>query len=292
MKVRARALVVAAVFSVLALTASAAIDRDAAAQRAARGRLSGALVQLGVLAGLRSDTGAVTLRPLPVAANLDGGPLWLRAELEAAIAADEAFVLGPSPNLVRVEVVGTDTAFGLSCALFRQGWNLKLPRPTRVRVAPWVATVTAVLGLFVAFGLRRVGAGLAVAGGAAQLVLAWLPWEVPLTPASWSAALAQGPAGTAVLAWARALPDSSVSIGAGVVALCAILIVLDHRRSRRRGGTLLLAGLAGAAGVVAWGEAALRAGASGWAASGAGVLSMLALVAGWAFVAFHLKRRR
>jgi hypothetical protein len=287
-----RVLLVIAALSVLALLASARIDRDEASRFAARTAIASALVQLGTLAGVRDESGAVTLRPLPVAAALEGGPLWLRDELEAGIEADPAFELADSPNLVRVEVVGSEHAYGLAAALFRQGWNLRLPRPVRVRVAPWVSTVSVVLGLLVAFGVRRLGIGLAVTGIAAQLTLSWLPWEVPLTPASWGAAVREGPLGVAVVDWARGLPAHSLAIGVGVVVLCAILMYFDHRRSRSRGGLLLVGGIAGTVGLLLWAEAAARAGALGWGRTTTGVLALCILAVAWAVLARYQFRQR
>jgi hypothetical protein len=276
-----RSIVVVAVLLVLALLASAAIDRTEAARLAARERIASALVELGISASLRDESGRATLRPLPVAANLEGGPMWLHAELQAAIEADEALELADSPNLVRVEVVGSEYALGLATSLYRQGWNLRLPHPTRIRIAPWVATITAVLGVMVACAWRRAGWGLAVAGVAAQLVASWLPWEVPLQPSSWAAAVREGPIGSTFVAWAQALPDASLSIGAGVIVLCTILVVLDNRRSPARGGLVLVSGMAGVAGLLLWVEAAARCGLLGWARTGAGALALVILVAAW-----------
>jgi hypothetical protein len=163
-----RSLVIVAALCVLALLMSAAVDRERAAQLASRERIAAALVELGRAAGLRDEGGNATLRPLPVAANLEGGPLWLHAELTAALEADAAFELADSPHLVRMEVVGSEHAFGLATALYRQGWNLRLPHPVRIRIAPWLATITAVLGVAVTLALRRAGWGLLVAGIAAQ----------------------------------------------------------------------------------------------------------------------------
>jgi hypothetical protein len=277
-----RSIAIVAALCVMALLLSAAVDRTRASQLAAGGRIATALLELGVVAGLRDEHGAATLRPLPVAANLEGGPLWLHVELEAALQADPVFELADSPNLVRMEVVGSEHAFGLATALYRQGWNLRLPHPVRIRIAPWLATITAVVGVFVSLALQRVGWGLLVAGGAAQLVSSWLPWEATLQPASWSVAVREGPLGSAVMAWASTLPDSSLAIGAGVIALCTILVFFDHRRSPARGGFLVVHGLAGVAGLLLWVEAAAReSGMLAWARTGAGALSLVVLVAAW-----------
>ena len=284
-----RAIAIVAALCVIALLASARIDRADAARLAVRERLARALVELGTSAGLRDESGTPTLRPLPVAANQEGGPLWLHEEIERAIDDDPAFELGPGErsaggesNLVRVEVVGSEHALGLAVSLYRQGWNLRLPTPVRVRIAPWVATIALVLGAGVALAGRRLGWGLAAAGVAAQSFGAWLPWPVPLQPASWSAAVREGPLGASVIAWARALPDASLAVGAGIVVLCTILVFFDHRRSPGRGGLALVRGLAGAAGLLLWVEAAARVGLFGWARTGAGALCLVVLVAAWA----------
>ena len=290
---RARvALVVVAALSVVALLVSTAVDTEAASQRAARTALSSILVQLGTKAGVRDASGKVTLRPLPVEAALEGGPLSLRADLEAAIEADPAFELGDSPHLVRVEVIGSERAYGLAGSLFRQGWYDRLPHPVRVRIAPWVATITGVFGLLVAFAVRRVGAGLAATGVAAQATLAVLPWEVPLAPSSWTVAVQEGPLGATVIHWARGLPDQTVAIGIGVVVLCVILIYFDHKRSPKRGGLLLAGGIVGAAGLLLWVEAAARAGLLGWGPSTAGILALSILAVAWAGVARYQFRQR
>ena len=285
-------LAIVAALSVLVLLLSASVDHEAASQRAARNALSSVLVQLGTKAGVRDPSGAVTLRPLPVEAVLEGGPLWLRGDLEAAIEADPAFELGDSPHLVRVEVVGSARAYGLAGSLFRQGWYDRLPHPVRVRIAPWVATVTAVFGLLLAFAVRRVGAGLAAAGVAAQLTSAALPWQVPLSPSSWSVAVSEGPLGAAVIRWARGLPDQTLAIGIGVVVLCGILMYFDHKRSPKRGGLLLAGGIVGAAGLLLWVEAAARAGLLGWGPSTAGIAALSILAVAWAVVARYQFRQR
>lgn len=283
-----RAVAIVAVLCVVGLLASAWIDRGEAARLAVRERIGSALHELGLAAGVRDESGATTARPLPVAANQEGGPLWLHEEIERAVDRDPAFELstggprGREPNLVRVEVVGSEHAFGLATSLYRQGWNLRLPRPTRIRIAPFVGTIALAFGVGVALALRRLGWGLAAAGVAAQLASSWLPWPVPLQPASWSAAVREGPLGATVIAWARALPDASLAGGAGIVVLCTMLVFFDHRRSPGRGGLVLVRGLAGAAGLLLWIEAAARTGLLGWARTGAGALSLVVLVAAWA----------
>jgi hypothetical protein len=94
-------------------------------------------------------------------------------------------------------------------------------------------------------------------------------------------AVREGPIGGALVAWARGLPDSSLAIGAGVIVLCTILVVFDHRRSPSRGGMVLVRGLVGVAGLLLWLEAAARSGLFGWARTGAGALALVVLVAAW-----------
>jgi hypothetical protein len=90
---------------------------------------------------------------------------------------------------------------------------------------------------------------------------------------------------------ARALPDSTTAFGLALVAACVVLIYFDHRRSRQRGGRLLLGGLLGLLGAAAWIEAAARMGAVGLLVSASGWIALIGIAGLW-WVADRTRRAR
>jgi hypothetical protein len=107
------------------------------------------------------------------------------------------------------------------------------------------------------------------------------PWPPGLERPSLQEAWADGPLGHGVVALARGLPDASVAIGAGVVTLCAVLMVFDHRRSPDEGGVMVARGMLGVLGLLACVEGSLRAGAVPWASQAGGALALAAAAGSW-----------
>jgi hypothetical protein len=269
--------------AVLALVAGL-VTLDSAATAAVSVRVSARLGidDLGRLAGVRDPNGRPAgLDPIPIAIVQEGGPMWIAPQVEAAVRDDGGFVPADGPHQLRVEVIATDTAVAMRLALWRRGWSVALPRPIVAWSAPWIAVVAGALGaLAVARGLG-LGVGLALAGVMAQLASTWLPWPVPTAPPTLIERWTDGPAATWLRHLAQRLPDSASAIGLAVVAACAVLIAFDHRRSRGRGGRLVLGGVAATLGVVAWGEAAVRLGVPGLAVTGPGWLTLVGLAGLW-----------
>jgi hypothetical protein len=154
-----------------------------------------------------------------------------------------------------------------------------------MRTAPWIAVVAAVLGVFMLRWVRRFAAAFVVAGVSAQVIVSLLPWAPNVAARGVIDAWASGPLGLGLQRLAARLPDEAMAVGAGVVVLCLVLVVFDHKRSRERGGALALWGLAGAIGVLAWLEAGARLGGIAALSTAGGWLSVLGLavlyVAGW-----------
>lgn len=274
---RSQGIVGAAVLVSLLLTlfgASAALP-SAGPERADR-----VVAQLVALAGLEASDDPRS--KLPVRVNQEGGPLWLTDAVEAAVERDPALRLtDDGVGLVRVEVVSDETHLALRGGLFRQGWNLRSEHPLRVRVVPFIPMLALALGLGAVVFTRRRGIGFAVAGIVAQALDRLVGWPDAFVDVPWTAQLRDGPLGGAVIDLARAMPDSGVALGAGVVTLCMVLVAFDHRRSSGKGGAMLAAGLAGALGLTVWLEAAARCGMAGWIGTAAGAGSILAMALAW-----------
>ncbi len=239
------------------------------------------LGRITALANLRTPTGRGSpTATMPVMVVQEGGPLWISEQAEAAVEADPIFVRG-EPHLLRIEVVENAGTYGIRGQLWRQGWSLRAPQPLWVGPAPWVVWFAALAGAGWAAYQRRVFGGLVVSGVTAQLLTLGLPWAPgfvrPTLVQRWS----EGPLGDALVTWSRALPDASVAIGAGVVTLCAVLMVFDHRRSPGEGGGTVAAGLLGVFGLLAWIEASLRSGLWPWLHQPAGVTALVGVVGVW-----------
>ncbi len=262
----------------------------AAAEEAARAQL----LELGKIAGLRDATGrANDLRPLTVNVMQDGGPMWLSARVAAAVQSDGRFELDetswdavaePVPVAsVRAELVGAVDAFDLKLSLWRRGWAVAPPRPTRRRVVPWAL----VLGLAGGAGLVRRSRVLAVAISALglQLLSFFVAWPASLLGAAAMDAWSHGPLVSSVLHVARTLSDTSVAVASGLVVACVVLAAFDHRRSRIVGTSLsgsaafrILLRLMFALGSTFVGlEAALRLGLIPWIAGGWGMAGIVAV---------------
>lgn len=273
-------------------TDDAAVDR--AMVRAALGRDLGRITELAGLrpaghsAGPSADGFAADRVAMPVTVVQEGGPTWISEQAEAAIDDDPVFTRG-EPHLLRVEVVHDARTYGVRGQLWRQGWSLRAPEPLWVSPAPWVVWLSGLAGAGWALGRRRLGGGLMLAGLLAQGLMRALPWPEPFVRPSLEQTVRDGPLGHAVVALARRLPDISVSLGAGVITLCVLLMLFDHRRSPGRGGELVVGGLLGVLGTLAWLEASLRAGLGPWLGQPAGLLALVGILGlwGWAW-----RRRR
>jgi len=268
--------IVAAVLSlVLSAFGAAAALPDAGVERSQR-----LVEQLARLAGLEPSDDARSR--LPVRVNQEGGPLWVAPAVEAAVDEHQGFErVTDGLGIIRVEVVADDTHVAMRGGLFRQGWNLRAEHPLRVRAVPWIPMLALALGLGAMRFFGRMGVGFAVAGVAAQLLDAAVAWPDAFVAVPWQAAVRDGPVGSAVTALALALPDAAVAVGAGVVTLCLVLVVFDHRRSSGKGGTMLAAGMLGVLGMLVWVEAAARCGMGAWIGTAVGAASILAMALAW-----------
>jgi hypothetical protein len=256
------------------LTDEGAVERGVLRSAVARD-----LERVAELAGL--DAAPVDPRTtLPVMVVQEGGPTWITAEAEAAVDADPVFTRG-EPHLLRVEVIEHAGTFGVRSQLWRQGWSLRAPEPLWIQPAPWIVLASLLAGAAWAWRRRSVLGGLVLAGLVAQLLLLVRPWPPELVRPSLLATWREGPLGHGVVALARALPDSSVALGAGVVTLCAVLMIFDHRRSSERGGGLVARGMLGVVGLLALVEASLRAGLVPWAGQPGGMLALGGAAALW-----------
>jgi hypothetical protein len=253
---------------------------DATEHAFARQRMAVELQELSRLAGIRDRRGKPTLREaLPVGVAQSGGPMWVTAELTAAIDADPTFRAEEGPHRIVAEVVGAPRAYALRLSLERQGWLLRSPSPIRLRTAPWIPVIAAVVGVFALRWIRRLGAALGVAGLVAQLIVAMMAWPPAVAPRGLVDAWQAGPLASAIRRFSFSLPDEAFALGVGLVVLCTILVAFDHRRSRDRGGTLLGWGIVGVLGAVAWVEAAARVGAGAALPGPWGMAALLGLVA-------------
>jgi len=265
----------------LALTGLLATDWAAVDRGALRSAMTRDLVRIAELANLRSVAPADPARAsMPVTVVQEGGPLWIADEASAAVDADPIFTRG-EPHVLRIEVVEHARTYGIRGQLWRQGWSLRSPEPLWVSPAPWIVLFSALAGAGWAALRGRMGGGLMVAGLLAQGLSMGLPWPASFTRPSLQQTWRDGPAGHAVVELARGLPDVSVAVGAGVITLCVLLMLFDHRRSAERGGGLLLSGLLGVMGAAAWIEASLRVGLAPWMTQSAGWAAMAGVVGLW-----------
>jgi hypothetical protein len=260
----------------LAITDTVGVERGVLRSTVARD-----LDRVAELAGLRGAAGADEHPVMPVTVVQEGGPTWIVEEAEAAIAVDPVFTLG-EPHLLRIEVIEHAGTYGVRSQLWRQGWSLRAPEALWAQPAPWIVLAAALAGAAWA-GRRRRGlaGGMALAGLVAQLLLLARPWPPGSVRPSLPDAWLEGPLGHGVVTLARGLPDGSVALGAGVLTLCAVLMVFDHRRSPGQGGGLVVAGLVGVLGLVALIEASLRAGLGPWAGQLAGMLALTGTAGLW-----------
>jgi len=278
--------------SLLALVGLLATDWEAVDRGLVRAALGRDLVRVAEMASLRPRAEVDPARAsMPVTVVAQGGPAWVVDEARAAVEADPVFTRG-EPHLFRVEVIEHGRTIGVRGQLWRQGWSLRAPEPLWVAAAPWVVLFTAMAGAGWAGLRRRLGGGLLLAGGLAQLLVRGLPWpasfERPTLQQSWR----EGPLGHAVIELARSLPDVSVALGAGIITLCVLLMLFDHRRSADRGGGLVAAGLVGVLGALGWLEASLRAGLGPWLVQPAGWVSLIGAAGLWGWAWQRRRPRR
>lgn len=265
----------------LALAGLFATRLDAVDEGVLRGAIARDLVRIADLASLRGTEGASgPAATMPVSVIPEGGPGWLGPAAEAAVEADPIFTAG-EPHLLRVELVEHARCYGVRSQLWRQGWSLRAPEPLWATPAPWVALWALLAGAGWAALRRRLAGGLVVAGLVGQLLVLALPWPPDFVRPSLEQTWRDGPLGHTIVELARALPDASVAFGAGVVTLCLVLVLFDHRRSSEAGAGIMAVGLLGVLGSLAWLEAALRAGLASWVQQPAGVLAMVGALGLW-----------
>jgi hypothetical protein len=77
------------------------------------------------------------------------------------------------------------------------------------------------------------------------------------------------------------VPDSALTLALFVAVLSGVLVVIDHRRSARRGGWMLASGLAGVFGGLLWLEAAGRTALFAWGSTAWGWVALLGLTGAW-----------
>jgi len=253
-------------------------DPVAVARGVLRAMVARDLDRVAELAGL--DVPADARTTMPVTVVQEGGPTWITEEAEAAVDADPVFTRG-EPHLLRVEVIEHEGTFGVRSQLWRQGWSLRAPEPLWARPAPWIVLAALWAGAAWAWRRRSPVGGLVLAGLVAQLLLLVHPWPTGFVRPSLQATWQDGPLGHGVVALARALPDASVAIGAGVMTLCAVLMIFDHRRSSEQGGGVVARGLLGVLGLLALVEASLRAGVVPFAGQLGGALALGGAAALW-----------
>ncbi|MCX4245824.1 hypothetical protein OEB96_34715 [Paraliomyxa miuraensis] len=267
-------------------------DWDAVDRGVLRSVIARDLERVDALAGLKVESGSYEGQPsLPVMVVQEGGPSWIREEAEAAVRADDVLTLG-EPHLLRVEVIEHARTYGVRCQLWRQGWSLRAPEPLWAGPAPWVVLLSALAGAGWAGLRRRVTGGLLLAGTLAQLLLLALPWPLPFVRPSLVQTWREGPLGHGVVTLARGLPDASMALGAGIITLCTVLMIFDHRRSPQQGGGVVAVGVLGVLGVLAWVEASLRAGLWPWLHQAAGWLAISGALGLWAWAVRGRVRRR
>lgn len=289
---RRGAIMAAALFLAMAMGGAAAVGADEAARPVVRQLTRLELRTLAYLAGLRTQEGAPLVEtPLRATVVQEGGPLWVSDVLARELVADDVFEPTDGPHVVRVEVVHHGAAWALRLALFRQGWDLRTPVGGRFQIAPWVFVGGALSGALAAARVRRIGVGLLVAGVVAQLGAASLRWPEVLPRWSAMEAIGHGLLARWVVELAVRLSDHAVPIGIGIVVLCLLLVVFDHRRSPRRGGLLVASGVAGLLGGLAALEAAVHTGITGWATTSLGATALVGTLGFWAVALLLLRRR-
>lgn len=268
--------------ALVALAVLLSLFNGDALQSAGQERAARVVDGLARLGGLVSSTGEPTSRALKVHVVQDGGPSWVSEAVEAALSDHPAYeVTERSPSMVRIEVIADADHLALRGSLFRQGWNLGTEFPMRIRVLPWIPFVALALGWIVVRWRRRMVWGAVVTASTAVVldrVIGW-PADIPVIP--WVDDVRAGPLSAAFIDVASRLPDSSIALGAGVVTLCAVLIVFDHRRSSGRGGKLMASGLlavgCGAIGL----EVAARCGLLPWIGTPAGAGAAFSMALAW-----------
>lgn len=281
----------------VALASAFSVSMTSAGASAFEHRAALSLRELGTLAGLRDSRGRMSVEhPLPVTVVQEGGPLWLSSALAEAARHDPVFDPVDGPHVLQAEVVGASHLLAVRLELTRQGWSLQMPQPIRIRMSPWIVVLAGVLGALSLRWLRRIGPALLLAGGLGQALLAaaelWQPFPAPLRPRGVLEAMKDGLAAELARGWADALPDTAAALGAGIVALCLVLMVFDHRRSRGRSPTLLLHATAGIVGTLALLEAALRTGADGAVSTLPGLVSVTCLIGLWVMMGRAFARHR
>ena len=285
-----------AVGIVLALSCAAplAVDPQMLERAAVRHMARADLRALGRASGLTDAPG----ERLPVFVQQDGGPLWV-GEVVGEAVQDTTWtrIDAASPHRLQVEVARVPGAWALRLSLWRQGWSLRSPIGQRLHLAPWVFTASAACGVLVTLAVGRVGWGLLVAGLLAQVFACLLPsLAVPLASGEAAggviAAWRTGPLAQGIVALAHASSDRVVGVGVAVAALCLLLVVLDHRRSRGRGGTEIAWGMAGVFAALAWLEAGARTGLAAYAVTAMGAVGLATLLGLWAWTAVQSTRAR
>lgn len=261
-----RALIVTALVGVILACLGALWSNDAATRRASAYTMAGrSLAELSLLAGIAGDDGGLLRAdPMPIEVISDGGPLWALDSVERAVAADPHFSVGDSPHLLRAELIDARGGMAMQLHLWRAGWELRVPEPRTIRIAPWAAIIGGILGAVVGVFTQRVSVGIAAAGVLAQLGLAVDPLPRELFPPhrmieEW----AQGPLFGRVIPLIQGLEGLHLGIVAAALAGSLVLVGFDHRRTRGREddvglGPASLTALLGTFGAVMWIEAASR----------------------------------
>ncbi|MBL4688114.1 MAG: hypothetical protein JKY37_26225 [Nannocystaceae bacterium] len=287
-----RGLVVSLVAVLAVVIGVVFVDDAKVTTRSLHGALAIAATEVAEMANLKPGSPARSPSALPVVVVVDGEMPWLAAEAKRAAALEPAFELGGGPHELRFEYVGDGRTWAVRAQLWRRDWSLRPPEPVIVRIFPWVAVLAAALGG--ALWVRRVPLWIAaaVSGVGAQVGLWAMAWPTAILRPSFYESVAAGPVGRQAVRWAAMLPETSLAIGAGIVTLCLVLVVFDHRRSPGQGGMAIWTALVVLLAGLAWLEAALRGQIVPWAMTGLGACGALGLVGLWGGCAWTRRTTR
>ncbi len=285
---------VAAVLCLVAAIAALWMDSEPTRARATAVAAGPALDELAFLAGLENERGErMRADPFPVEVVQEAGPQWLRPAVERAVDRSRSFGHDDSAHLLRIEPIVVGNVIIVQLRLWRQGWDLRTPRPFHLQVTPWMPILAGLLGVAAGLAARRGSVGVLVAGVFAQLGLLTLWWPESLLGARvWSQEVRNGPLVLGVERIITRSPEMTTAVAASVIVFSLVLVAFDHRRSHEGPANLslgLAVGLALAYGVgaIAWLEAATRCGATASLTTVPGLVAHLALLAAFGVVGWR-----